>query len=450
MMEWVIGGCVAVCLIACWFLSRSITGQINRLVKGMERIAGGEVDSPLEHAAGRNEAARMGAAVEVFRTSMKRVHLLTEQERETEQQRRIEHEAMMQALRQSFGEVVEAATAGDFGRRVPADFADAEINALAGGVNALLATVDRGLRETGEVLSALAETDLTRRMEGDYQGAFGQLAGDTNAVSDTLAEIVGKIRDTSRQLKTATGEILSGANDLSGRTTKQAATVEETNAAMEQLAATVMENAGRAQQASQKARDVTRTATEGGEVMERASAAMERITQSSGKISNIIGLIDDIAFQTNLLALNASVEAARAGEAGKGFAVVAVEVRRLAQSAAQASADVKSLIEVSSGEVTGGTKLVREAASKLEVMLGAAQESSTLIEAIAAASREQAASIEEVSGAVRQLDEMTQHNAALVEETNAAIEQTEAQATELDRIVDVFVLERPEGGRAAA
>jgi methyl-accepting chemotaxis protein len=174
--------------------------------------------------------------------------------------------------------------------------------------------------------------------------------------------------------------------------------------------------------------------------MHRANEAMERITQSSSKISNIIGLIDDIAFQTNLLALNASVEAARAGDAGKGFAVVAVEVRRLAQSAASASAEVKALIEQSSGEVRTGSKLVADAAAKLETMLVAVRGNRELLEGIARDSREQASAIEEVNTAVRQMDEMTQHNAALVEQTNAAIEQTESQASELDRIVAVFTL----------
>ena len=174
--------------------------------------------------------------------------------------------------------------------------------------------------------------------------------------------------------------------------------------------------------------------------MNAANGAMERITASSGKISNIIGLIDDVAFQTNLLALNASVEAARAGEAGKGFAVVAVEVRRLAQSAAEASRDIKQLIELSGTEVASGSKLVADAANKLTSMLVAARSSSELMNGIARESREQATAIEEVTTAVRQMDEMTQHNAGMVEEINAAIEQTERQATELDRIVDVFTL----------
>jgi len=242
-------------------------------------------------------------------------------------------------------------------------------------------------------------------------------------------------------VRSATGEILAGANDLSERTTKQAATIEETSTTMEQLAVTVLENSRKAEDASVKSQGVSRTAEEGGAVMGQATDAMEKITSSSAKISNIIGLIDDIAFQTNLLALNASVEAARAGDAGKGFAVVAVEVRRLAQSAASASADVKVLVEQSATEVSGGSRLVAEAAGKLEAILAGIRENSVVMETIARDSKEQASAIEEVNVAVRLMDEMTQHNAALVEQTNAAIEQTEGQASDLDRIVDIFILE---------
>ncbi len=383
----------------------------------------------------------MARAVEVFRENGLRIAQMTEAEAARIIHNQAERATMMQQLQRAFGAVVDAAVAGDFSRRVETEFPDDELNRLAMSVNNLVSTVDRGISETGSVLAALADTDLTRRMEGDYKGAFARLKADTNAVADKLTEVVGQLRATSGSLKTATGEILSGANDLSERTTRQAATIEETSAAMEQLATTVLQNAERAREASGVATSVTRTAEEGGQVMHQATEAMERITQSSGKISNIIGLIDDIAFQTNLLALNASVEAARAGDAGKGFAVVAVEVRRLAQSAAQASADVKVLIEQSAGEVKGGSRLVLDAASKLEAMLAAARASNELMNGIARDSAEQAGAIEEVNTAVRTMDEMTQHNAALVEEINAAIEQTEAQASRLDRIVDIFALE---------
>ncbi|MET3899157.1 methyl-accepting chemotaxis protein [Devosia sp. UYZn731] len=429
-----------------FLFARSVSRPITRLTGTMEALAQGDLAVEVRGADGRDELGAMARAVEVFRENGLKVAQMTEAEADQIIRSQADRAVMMQTLQRAFGAVVDAAIAGDFSKRVDAEFPDDELNTLARSVNNLVETVDRGLGETGEVLAALANTDLTQRMEGDYQGAFAQLKHDTNAVADKLTDIVGQLRETSGALKTATSEILSGANDLSERTTKQAATIEETSAAMEQLASTVMQNAERARGASDVASTVTRTAEEGGQVMHQATEAMERITQSSGKISNIIGLIDDIAFQTNLLALNASVEAARAGDAGKGFAVVAVEVRRLAQSAASASADVKVLIEQSASEVRGGSKLVSDAATKLESMLSAARSSNELMSSIARESREQASSIEEVNTAVRTMDEMTQHNAALVEEINAAIEQTEAQASELDRIVDIFAMS--ETGRA--
>jgi len=293
----------------------------------------------------------------------------------------------------------------------------------------------------GEGLAKLAEGDLTVRIETQFQPEFEGLRMALNDTAEKFGALVGQIKQTSRALKTATGEILSGANDLSERTTRQAATIEETAAAMDQLAATVARNAKLAQQASADAGSVAKTAEEGGAVMEQANAAMVGIEASSSKISNIIGLIDDIAFQTNLLALNASVEAARAGDAGKGFAVVAVEVRRLAQSAASASADVKRLIEQSANEVSKGSKLVADAAGRLQTMLERTRANNAMMDTMVRENQEQVASIGEVSMAVNTLDQMTQHNAALVEETNAAIEQTEMQATTLDQIVAVFTLD---------
>jgi len=418
---------------------RTIVNPVRQLTQTMIELADGRLDVDIPNADARDEIGAMARAVEVFRQNGKRVAALSAEEAERNLSI-VERADMMALLQSELRSVMQAASAGNFGQRVPTDFSDSELNSLAGSVNGLVETVDRGLAETGAVLSAIAHTDLTQRVTGHYEGAFGALKTNTNAVAEKLTDIVAQLQGTSRSLKTATSEILAGANDLSERTTRQAATIEETSAAMEQLASTVMENARRAQDANGKAKGVTISAEQSGEVMAQATGAMERITTSSSRISNIIGLIDDIAFQTNLLALNASVEAARAGDAGKGFAVVAVEVRRLAQSAASASADVKVLIEQSAAEVRDGSRLVADAAERLNGILEGVRASSALMDGISRDSQEQSTGITEVSVAVRQMDEMTQHNAALVEEMNASIEQTETQATHLDAIVDIFKL----------
>jgi len=303
-------------------------------------------------------------------------------------------------------------------------------------------------RAASASLDRLAHGDLTGLIEPIVPGPFEDLQKALNMSLKRIAELIGQVQQSSGLLKTATREILSGANDLAERTTRQASNIEQTTASVEQLAAAVALNAQHARGAAADAGQVSRAAQAGGDAMRQADGAMGRITASSGKISSITSLIDDIAFQTNLLALNASVEAARAGDAGKGFAVVAVEVRRLAQSAAQASKEIKGLIEQSANDVSTGSKLMGEAVSALSTMLASAQSNLSAVERIALDCQAQADSIAELKIAVGQMDEMTQHNAALVEETNAAIEQTEAQAAELDKVVAVFNLEETQAAPA--
>ncbi|WP_332719142.1 methyl-accepting chemotaxis protein [Pelagibacterium mangrovi] len=419
-------------------IGRGLSGTIKAIAARMRQLADGDLDLDLDDRQ-RHEIGQMVDALTVFRDNGRAMRAMDAEKAEAAAREAHEHR-MRADLQANVREVVSAAVSGDFSRRIDARYDDPELAGFARSVNQVMETVDRGLSETGAVLSAMAAADLSMRVEGDYEGAFARLKTDTNAMAETFADIVGRLKHTSLALKQATGEILSGAAELSGRTARQAATIEETSASMEQLATTVGDNARQAGDALAKTRATADLAQKGGAVMGEADAAMERITTSSAKVSDIIKMIDDIAFQTNLLALNASVEAARAGEAGNGFAVVAVEVRRLAQSAAGASSEVKTLIEQSAREVDSGSKLVAQAAETLRDIREAVIENSEIMHTISAASQEQATAIAEVSAAVRQLDEMTQHNAALVEETNATIAQTDGQVTALDGIVASFRL----------
>jgi methyl-accepting chemotaxis protein len=344
--------------------------------------------------------------------------------------------------------VVQAAVAGDFSQRISIEGKKGFMLNLANAINGLGENTGRALDDLAQMLGSLSEGDLTPRISAEYQGMFGKLKSDANAMADKLTEIVSQIKAGSGEVANAAAEISTGTTDLSQRTEEQAASLEQTSASMEEISATVKKNAENAQQANQSASSTREVAARGGEVVGKTVEAMARIEESSRKISDIISVIDEIARQTNLLALNAAVEAARAGDAGRGFAVVASEVRSLAQRSSQAAKDIKDLINNSTTQVKDGVDLVNRAGEQLKEIVESIKGVASIVSEIASASAEQASGIEQVNKALAQMDEVTQQNSALVEENAASAKTLEQQSAAMNERVAFFRLDGSDTGVA--
>jgi methyl-accepting chemotaxis protein len=419
------------------FSRRAIVKPLIDLGAVMDRLIAGDTAVEVPHAQRRDEIGAMARSVSVLRETSEKVAILQQQE-QAAASARLARAQSMEAVVSDVGEVVAAAAAGDFSARLQIDQADEQMQKLVAGINEINAVVDSATSEFARALSAVAGGDLTVRVDAAYRGKFAELKGAINDTVERLSSTVKTIQVTSADVGLAAREINTGADDLSKRTEEQASSLEETAATTEELAASVKASAQASREAAAIADEAMKAAQTGGAIAGQAVDAMARIESASQKISDIIRVIDDIAFQTNLLALNAAVEAARAGDAGKGFAVVASEVRTLAQRSGEAAKDISALISSSNSEVGEGVKLVRQAGEALEQILGASRKVAATIADISAASGEQANGIDEMSQAVAHLDEMTQQNAALAEQSAASAGSLANRIGQLNDLVAAF------------
>nr|WP_156889328.1 methyl-accepting chemotaxis protein [Halomonas sp. 1513] len=300
--------------------------------------------------------------------------------------------------------------------------------------------VIRPLKRVVAHFEQMAKGDLSAAIERRGNNEIGQLFASLKHMQEGLSTTVSSVRSSSQSIFVGAQEIAQGNNDLSARTEQQAASIEETASSMEQLTATVSQNADNARQASQLASTASQTASRGGEVVGDVVSTMREISDSSHQVTEIIKVIDSIAFQTNILALNASVEAARAGEQGRGFAVVAGEVRNLAGRSGDAASEIRKLIEASVNKVEAGTALVDQAGKTMDEIVASVHKVTDIMDEIASASQEQSNGIGQVNQAITQLDQVTQQNAALVQQAAGAASELELESSRLREAVAAFRL----------
>ncbi len=321
-------------------------------------------------------------------------------------------------------------------RRIEAEYRELEESSLKKERDTVAQSIGRGLER-------LSAKDLTHRVNDNLPDAYRRLQDDFNAALGQLEGAIRHVAGGANLIGTATMEITSAADDLSHRTEQQAASLEETVAAISEISTTVAKTAAGAKHASEVVSATKSDAQKSGVVVQQAMEAINRIEKSSNNIAQIIGVIDEIAFQTNLLALNAGVEAARAGEAGKGFAVVASEVRALAQRSAEAAKEIKGLISASTDEVGEGVTLVMEAGKALARIVEAVGEIDGIVAGIAIGASEQSTSLQQVNAAISQMDQDVQKNAAMVEETTAATHNLKRETEALISSISSFTLSGP-------
>ncbi len=383
-------------------MSRAITLPYVATVARMEALAGGDIDTPITFTQHKDCVGRLAKAMQKFRDdAMAKVAA----EAHIEETRRL---AESERLRQ-----------------------EAEAQKYIDAHNVFMAAIS-------DALHRLSDGDLTCRLMEAFSEDYEKIRADFNRSAEKLQQVMLSVATNTQAIRSGTREISVAADDLSRRTEQQAASLEETAAALGEITTTVRKTAQGATHAREVVSTAKHDAEKGSDVVRQAISAMSGIEKSSQQIGQIIGVIDEIAFQTNLLALNAGVEAARAGDAGRGFAVVASEVRALAQRSAEAAKEIKALISASTGQVEQGVDLVAETGKALARIFAQIAEIDTIVSEIAVSAQDQSTGLQEVNTAVSQMDQVTQQNAAMVEESTAASQTLSHETEELTRIIGRF------------
>jgi methyl-accepting chemotaxis protein len=468
-----------------WSVANGLSKRLRALLSTMDALTSGKKDVDIPCLKDTNETGKIGRTLEQFKRSLieneeAERRSAEEKIRAEEARRQSEKEAQERAqglVVEAFGSGMDALASGIFSYRInqqlpeayeklrddfhlalqkleaathaaenaarqrEEDQRTAEEQRKIAEAEAIAAAERMVVGSFGKGMSALAAGDLTYRITSDVPDAYEQLRADFNAAVASMQEAMAAISRNASGVRGGASEVAQAADDLSRRTEHQAATLEETAAALDQVTVTVRKTAQGAARANDLVDNTKVETAASGEVMLQAVSAMSEIEKSSHQISQIIGVIDEIAFQTNLLALNAGVEAARAGDAGRGFAVVASEVRALAQRSSDAAKEIKTLISASSQQVGAGVKLVDQAGGALQKIVAQVTEISALVSEISASANEQSSALGEVNTAVNQMDQATQQNAAMVEETTAASRSLSGEADELSALVARFRVE---------